>query len=282
MQSGFFQIGFPVGAVRLPITALFRVFILCAVLLIAHPEPEQVASPTPSAYIPQEYHFVWGDEFDGVGLNAAKWTYRYVNRPRDAGFLAEEAIAQPGDGNLHLITSYQDNKFLNGMIQSSASFQCGYFEARIRFQSLQGHHGAFWLQSPLYGKFLDNPGRSGAEIDIAEFFGSGRLQEDTKLNVYWNGYGSEQQTRTQDIYYRQQHGVELSNDFHLFALLWTPEGYTFYIDGGETWRLDEGISDTPEYIVLSLLTSSWENQYLDGRQLPNEMLVDYVRVYRPN
>lgn len=244
---------------------------------------DQDTVPEPSPYVPDGYRFVFGDEFEEVALNEDRWQYRYLHLASyGAGILSKEAVIQSGDGLLHLVTSYEDSQFLTGMIQSVDEFQYGYFEARIQFQALQGHHGAFWLQSPLYGQYLDDPARSGAEINIIEFFGNGRTATDSKQNVYWNEYSSiDLQERSNELFYRDQYGEELSENFRVFSLLWTPDEYVFLIDGVETWRVSEGISQVSQYLVLSLTTSEWENPRLEVDQLPNKMTIDYVRVYSP-
>lgn len=268
---------------RLFLRFISGILLLTLMWLITSVFTRQVNAPPSSANIPAGYEFVFGDEFDIDRLDLSAWQYRYPNSQYLVGFTDEASVVQPGDGYLHLSTRLDGHKFLIGMIQSKETFQYGYFEARIRFQHLQGHHGAFWLQSPLYGQFLDDPGRSGAEIDIIEFFGSGRIQADAQHNVYWNPYASPQrQHRQHNLYIRRNSGAELSDDFHQFALLWTENEYVFFIDGVESWRLNEGISQTEQHIVLSLVTAEWENQRLDASLLPDEMLIDYVRVYTPS
>lgn len=253
--------------------------LVIAVIIVSQRLPHENV-PTPSAFVPEGYHLVFNDEFDNQGLDLEKWAYRFVDEPYLAGYNTHETITQPGDGLLHLNTLFDGGNFLTGMIQSKSAFQYGYFEARIRFQSLQGHHGAFWLQSPLFGSYQDDPGRSGAEIDIVEFFGNGRSKNDAQQNVYWNAYSSSSfQQRSHDVAYRETFGDELSADFHVFGLLWTREEYIFSIDGVETWRTSDGLSHVSENIVLSLITSDWEVDRLDPGRLPDEMLVDYVRVY---
>ena len=257
--------------------------VLVALLCVRPLQAQQLETfePTPSISLPG-FELIFADEFDEPGLNLDVWSHRYTNRAYLAGYNTPNAIVQPGDGRLHLTTRDVDGRFLTGMIQSVEAFQYGYFEASIRFQVLQGHHGAFWLQSPLYGRYLDDPGQSGAEIDIIEFFGEGRSAEDAQHNVYWNAYNSDAlEQRGQGLYYRENHGEELSTDFHRFGLLWTSAEYIFIIDGVETWRMDEGLSHRPQNIVLSLVTSAWENDRLDTALLPDTMLVDYVRVFRP-
>lgn len=265
---------------RLPIIAVVGI-LLTVVVLIALPFMQTPDVPQ-SGHIPPGYNLIWNDEFQGSGLDGNNWRYRYPTQEYLAGFTDEKSVMQPEDGYLHLVTRFDGNKFLVGMIESKKAFRYGYFEARIRFQRLQGHHGAFWLQSPLYNQFLNDPGKSGAEIDIIEFFGNGRTEEDAQHNVYWNPYNSpDLQHRQRNLYIRRDNGVEISKDFHLFALLWTPDEYIFFIDGVESWRLKEGISQTEQNIVLSLVTAEWENKRLDTSKLPDEMLVDYVRVYQP-
>ena len=267
---------------KLSLILPLAILLLSPILSQAQAETEAQGCK-PSMSIPAGYSPIFADEFDDVGLDLTQWEYRYPNRPYLAGFNSETTIIQPGDGYLHLVTSYQNGTFYTGMIQSLDRFQYGYFEACIRFQSLQGHHGAFWLQSPLYGQYLNDAGRSGAEIDVIEFFGSGRQEHDAEQNVYWNPYKPEQlEERSYEISYHQQFGAELSDTFHTFGVLWTSNEYVFFIDGVETWRTSEGLSHIPENVVLSLVTSSWENARLDISRLPDdEMLMDYVRVYAP-
>lgn len=259
------------------------VFIMFSFLMAA-PISANAQDPL-STPIPDGYYLVFEDEFRTDELDTTKWQYRYTDgHEYGEGIAAHEAVQQPGDGYLHLVTSYRDGEFLTGMIRSVDEFRYGYFEARIQFHKLQGHHGAFWLQSPIIGMYPDDPGRSGAEVDIIEYFGDERINvEDAQQNVYWNAYvdGEEQPGVRHEIYYREEYGVELSADFHTFALLWTPDEYVFFIDGAETWRTTEGLSHVDQYIVLSLATSDWDNPKLVIEELPDEMLVDYVRVYAP-
>lgn len=239
--------------------------------------------PSPSPYVPDGYELVFFDEFATEGLNPDNWKHRYnEGHLYGAGIASIGSVSQPGDGYLHLTTNYESEQFLTGMIRSQQQFQYGYFEARIRFQTLQGHHGAFWLQSETYGVFVGDPGQSGAEVDIIEFFGNGRSATDAKQNVYYDPYnsGQEQSGDEFEVFYRDTHdGRELSEDFHIFGMLWNSDEYIFFIDGIETWRTSVGLSHVEEYVILSLTTSAWENDRLESSQLPNEMIVDYVRVY---
>ncbi len=235
---------------------------------------------------PSGYTMTWSDEFSGTALNTSKWRVRYPGM-RDGAMVTAESVSLNGQGQLLLTTFLRDGLVHTGMIGTQQTFQqkYGYFEARIKFQRSQGHHGAFWLQSPTYGLFIDNPEESGTEIDIVEFFGSGRTDRGMFTTVWWNPYSNPSSIKFQPDLgpflstgsrIRRQ---EMSDKFHVYGLLWTPTEYVFYINGIETGRIEQSVSQVNEYIVLSLLSSSWERGRLPLNALPESMIVDYVRVY---
>ena len=53
-------------------------------------------------------------------------------------------------------------------------------------------------------------------------------------------------------------GVLPSDDFHVYSVEWSPKGCIFRMDGRETYRIAEGVSQVPQYFILSLLTADWE------------------------
>ncbi|WP_020472927.1 glycoside hydrolase family 16 protein [Zavarzinella formosa] len=246
--------------------------------------------PKPSEFVPKGYRLVWNDEFDGPNLDLKKWQYRQLGK-RDGAIIAKESVTLDGKGFLRLSTFKKDDVIHSGMIGTEGKFlqKYGYFESRIKFQSMQGHHGSFWLQSPTYGKFIDDPGKSGAEIDIIEYFGAGRKDRGGAVNVYWNPYkpkalrAGPKELDLEPILGKpdpaKKPAPELSDDFHVYALNWTDKGYVFLIDGKELYRTTEGLSHQAQNIVLSLLCSDWERKRLDDSKLPEAMIVDYVRVY---
>jgi len=237
---------------------------------------------------PPGYVMTWSDEFSGTALNTSKWRVRYPGM-RDGAMVTAESVSLNGQGQLLLTTFVRDGLVHTGMIGTQQTFQqkYGYFEARIKFQKSQGHHGAFWLQSPTYGLFLDNPEESGTEIDITEFFGSGRSDKGMFSTVWWNPYSNPSSIKIQPnlgpfLSTSSRRNVrEMSDKFHVYGLLWTPERYVFYINGIEMGRIEQSVSQVNEYIVLSLLSSSWERGRLPLQSLPESMTVDYVRVYAP-
>ena len=72
---------------------------------------------------------------------------------------------------------------------------------------------------------------------------------------------------------------KLKDGWHVFGFLWTPEEYVFYVDGKETWRTTTPVvSQNRKYIILSLEVGEWAGK-IQKAELPDKLLVDYVRVY---
>ena len=68
--------------------------------------------------------------------------------------------------------------------------------------------------------------------------------------------------------------------YHVFSVEWTPKAYVFRVDGVQTLRLTQGVSQVPEFLILSMLSSDWELPTLDRATLPNATEIDWVRVWQ--
>jgi len=247
------------------------------------------------ACVATDYTVVWRDEFEGKVLKTENWTMPSY-KTRDAASLNSEGTISVADGLLHLRTLWRDDAVHASYIQTRGrhSWKHGYFECRLKFQKHQGHHGAFWVQTPDFQSFVDQPGKSGTEMDIIEWFGAGRRRGWAGMNIYYWGTtndGMPGKVRSPSIpdFPKMGGPVEgqpespmgdLSDDFHVYGLLWTEEECVFFWDGTEIMRDTQAISQVPQYVVLSLLCSHWERPRLDVTKLPDGMQIDYVRVYQ--
>lgn len=228
---------------------------------------------SPTQYTPEQlgYRLEWADEFDGTALDPEKWAIRGEG-VRGLGRVSSEAISI-GDGFLKLKAFKKDGEILVGMVGTEGRFMTryGYFECRAQLQRGGGIWAAFWIQSPLISQGED-PAKFGAEIDVVEFFR--KLGTDiVSHNVHW-AYGPNQQT-TRGM---QSYLKGVSEGFHLFAVEWTPESYTFYVDGYKFYEVSIGISQIDEYLILSMEPPQKEE--IHNMRLPDEFVVDYVRVYQ--
>jgi beta-glucanase (GH16 family) len=237
---------------------------------LAQAEPATVFLPSlPSG---KEWKLIWNDEFDGLKLDETKWN-RLGDHKRKEGWWAKEDAYLSGKGTLVLRTKRDGDRYTCGAIDTIGKFQhgFGYFLARCRMPKGEGHWPAFWLQTPGVTKVGDE-GRDGTEIDIVEMpWRDGRIT----MNLHWDGYGKEHKTAGAN----RPKMPELTQGFHDYALLWTPEEYVFFVDGKEVWRTKAGgVAQVAEHIKLTEEIGKWGGDIAKA-QLPDYFEVDYVRVY---
>ena len=231
-------------------------------------EPPDTLPPAPDG---KAWKLVWHDEFDGTKLDETKWDVPPDGKRRD-GWWMRNAISLDGRGHLVLSTLEEGGKYIDGCVRTKGKFEhaFGYYVARIQLQKQPGHWSAFWMMCNGVGKVGDE-GRDGTEIDIYE---KPWLDDRVQHTLHWDGYGKDHKTEGKVV---QAPGV--MKGWHTFGLLWLPDQYVFYVDGKETWRTKAGsVSQVPEYMMLSDEVGKWGGDITKAK-LPDEFLVDYVRVY---
>jgi len=171
--------------------------------------------------------------------------------------------AAPGEPRL-----YASSMLVSRRDDAVFSFVRGVAAARVRFSPLPGQHGAFWLQSDE---------RRDTEIDVIESYGRGRRasaglhvrRRDGSTRPLQQRFGGRFPTGADDDWYRL---------FHTFSVEWTRTEYVFRVDGEEVLRLDQHVSDTPHFVLLSHFVSDWEVGENSGAEASME--VDWVRVWQ--
>ena len=193
------------------------------------------------------------------------------------GALRLSVLDDPDKGTCRVKGKPYDYR-LNGHIGSAYSFVYGHAAARIKFQPMRGQHGSFWLQG--FGTRPTGDAKdTGAEIDIIEYFGDDHPDGGLTSFVYWypTAKGEMAGGWLPDP---EMFGDDWSKKFHVFSVEWTPEKYVFRIDGQVTDTITQGVSGVPEFLILSLLSSDYELQHLEGDdKLPQHMDVDWVKVW---
>jgi beta-glucanase (GH16 family) len=262
---------------------MFRLTTVLILLLAgaAHAEP------------PKGYRLVWEDNFDGDQLDRTKWTPEtYVRRGNP---LTTEAVTVK-DGVLTITTYTEDGKHYTGFLTTRGKFETtyGYLEARIRFHSSPGQWGAFWVHSPTVGKPVGDPATAGTEIDIVEHRARDNKNHDTSnllaMNLHWDGYNPKFHKHAGHSTHIPPSMPSLQDNWHTYALLWTAEGYTFYLDGVEQWKTEKAVSRRSEFLLLTceIEDKGWAGNIPAGGYGPRatsktKMEVDWVRVWQqPN
>jgi beta-glucanase (GH16 family) len=219
----------------------------------------------------ERWQLVWADEFNGAQLDPAQWEILGDSKRRD-GFWIKSDSYLDGQGHLVLRTQKDGDRYTCGAIRTRGRFEhkYGYWVARCKLPTQPGHWPAFWLMCDGVSK-IGNEGRDGTEIDIVEVpWRNGQIT----MNLHWDGYGKDHKSAGTKVT-----RTEITEGFHTFSLLWTPQEYVFYTDGIETWRSAAGgVSQVPEFIKLTEEIGTWGGD-IKKAVLPDYFEVDYVRVY---
>ncbi len=251
------------------------------------------------------FELTWSDEFDGNALNFDKWDGHYFEHGqtmmRRGGYWNTD-LATVSDGNLHIATKYYPDG-LNGSgkpgwytcgIDTSRCViqKNGYFECRCILPKGEGLWSAFWLMSSGMGdeRYYGMNGAMGSEIDIyesASYFKKGKLEKNSVAsNIHIDGYGEHHQSKHICDAYVANNPYE---EFNTYGLEWTQDEYIFYVNGKETGRTKFGVSQVPEWPILSVEVGgengvpadSWAGESIDKHaDEVTDFVIDYVRMYR--
>jgi len=180
----------------------------------------------------QYYRQVWSDEFDGTAIDTSKWQFE-VNC--DGGgnnelqcYTAREQNAKVQNGKLILTArpeNYNGKGYTSARLNTakSASWLFGKFEMRAKLPSGKHLWPAFWMLPTdyKYGTWA-----ASGEIDIMEY--RGQVQNKVEGTLHFGGMWPNnvyQGSGPKDM------GVDLSADFHVFAVEWDKDQIRWYMDG---------------------------------------------------
>ena len=239
---------------------------------------------------PEGYKLVWNDEFNsGSELNANDWTHEVWGKGRVNNELQEYVNHKTPEGNLVTevrngklrITALKENgKVYSGRVYAKVreGWTYGYIEASIKLPKGKGTWPAFWMM-PV--NFTSWP--ADGEIDIMEEVGyhPNYVSSSLHANAHVHTQG------TQVTHEMLCEGAE--DGFHTYAILWTQQNITTYVDGKVQLSYDNrGLGrddwpyDDPFYVILNLAWGGdWGGaQGVDESALPATMEIDYVRVFQ--
>lgn len=249
-----------------------------------------LAAPAPA----KDYRLAWHDEFDGTSVDSNKW--RMVDKKRDDAQQTPDAVAV--SNSIVTISTYTDagthyTGWLDTNKDPGCKFTFGYIEARIRFVNAPGQWSAFWLQSNSNRAYTPENPAAGVEIDVIEHRAVGANNVGDVSNshssaVHWNGY-TLGEAKSRDSKVRSLPAGQSFTDWHTAGVLWTSAGYRFFLDGKEFWSTTEGISESPEFILLTteIKDQGWagnippEGYGPRGASTNPVMQVDWVRLWQP-
>lgn len=237
----------------------------------------------------EEQGLIFVDEFDVDGIpDQNKWSLCPYGKSDWCNQMSESYDqAYVLNGNLVLVGEKKDGKYLAGGIQSKDkfSFSDGRVECRARIvRHPDGAFPAIWMMPQ---KYLYEGWPACGEIDIMEHIRQEPYVHQTIHTHYRNNLGHEEGTtaQTKCNYW----------DYVVYAVEWTPDKLTFFVDGKETfsysnlnlpnetemkqWPFGNGAEF---YLILNMGLGdegTWAGP-MDDANLPAVMEIDWIRVYK--
>ena len=231
----------------------------------------------------------WSDEFNGAAgsaPNGANWNFEtgaggWGNNELQNYTSSRQNSALDGNGNLVITARQEGSGYTSARLTTKGKVQpqYGHLEARIKIPRGQGIWPAFWM---LGGQFPGTPWPDSGEIDIMENVG----YEPHLVHGTLHGPGYSGGAGIGAAYTHPQ-GWSFADDFHTFAIDWEPGRISWSVDGnvyqtrttadvgGNPW-----VYDQPFFFILNVAVGGNWPGYPDGTtQFPQQMVVDYVRVY---
>ena len=241
------------------------------------------------------YHLAWSDEFYLPSINSANWTHQIMG---DGGnlelqyYTARPVNSRVEDGRLVIEAHREDYqvggqtyRFTSARLRTAGKqdFLYGKIEARIKLPRGTGLWPAFWMMPTdnVYGGWA-----ASGEIDIME----------SANDMYIIGgtihYGGEW---PDNVYSGNTYsnGMDFSADYHIYSIEWEPDVIRWYVDSilystKTSWWSSGGEYPAPFnqrfHIILNLAVGGTYTGIYDWRDvttdLPQQMLVDWVRVYQ--
>jgi beta-glucanase (GH16 family) len=219
------------------------------------------------------WQIVFEDEFNEGALDERTWTTAFPwGRDRSSvgelQYYAPDAfrlkngqlsiVAQPAHDGSHAYNS--------GLISSHDSFapEYGRFEIRCKVPQGKGLWPAFWLL-PLDTSWPP-------EIDVFEALGDD--PETVHMTAHWSDGGAHRQKGSEFT------GPDFSKDFHTFAVEWTPEKLTWFVDGVKRHEVSGRSPSGPMYLLANLAVGGdWPGAPDASTRFPASFDIDYIRAY---
>ncbi|KDO27787.1 hypothetical protein SPRG_07386 [Saprolegnia parasitica CBS 223.65] len=263
------------------------VLLLAAATLVIGSQPMVPANATNAN---GKWTLTFSDEFNS--LDRAKWrilndcstTNKCVYNNELQVYLASQVSVSKGNlvieaNNVPYVSpSAGARRYRSGRMDTSGSFAQlhGRFEARVKLPSGQGMWPAFWMM-PRGGRCWPMDG----EIDVLEYIGKRMPHTVHDLHSSANYCGVTGGAKTLALN---------TNDFHIYAVEWTPTSLAWFVDGVQYFKIDatqcrtkpaQLIPTKPFYLILNFAVGGdWPGNPDATSTFPQRLYVDYVRVYK--
>ena len=191
------------------------------------------------------------------------------------------------NGKLLVLNPNKDYTFYGCELTGKEQFKYGRFEAKMKMAAISGTVSSMFL-------YYDNSYLNGEEpwneIDI-EILGKDPTKWQSNIITREGNPSIKKNTSSEVIH---PFNYDATNEFHLYAIIWTPEYIAWEVDSVEVRRDTLGMSrganadgdqvkfmteqQTLRFNLWASKTPSWTGKFT-GIGLPIEQQIDYVRAY---
>ena len=114
------------------------------------------------------------------------------------------------------------------------------------------------------------------EFDILEFL-SGWGPFRYNLAFHWDGYGKNHKAGGTSCNYV----LPDKDGFITTGVYWIPGFAAYYAQGKEIMHWESPrVCSVPSYIMFNMVSGGWDNEPLEDAKLPDDFVIDYVRVWQ--
>ncbi|MBX2837999.1 MAG: glycoside hydrolase family 16 protein [Gammaproteobacteria bacterium] len=170
-----------------------------------------------------------------------------------------------------------EQDYISGVLTTEKGFsqQYGRFEAQLKLPKGKGLWSAFWLL-PSFDQWPEGIAIL-PEIDVMEHLGHEPSTFHTTLHTNQSG-------ELKSYPYDNTVKADLTQDFHLYSVIWTPKDVTWYIDKEKVAHHPTPDDFTrPVHFLLNLAVGGdWPGNPDRTTQFPATYSIDYVRAFTDN
>ena len=244
----------------------------------------------------QGWRLVWSDEFEGDKLDESRWSYQYGTGASEGlygwgnnelqYYTDREENVFVKDGKLHIVARdeiYEESIFTSARIRTihKGDWRYGKFEIRAKMPIGQGIWPAIWMMPTdnVYGGWA-----ASGEIDIMEYLGHEPHRVHGTLH-----YGGESPNNVHTGTHYDLPSGTFHEDFHTFTLEWEYGEMRWYVNGEHyqtqnDWYTERHPFPAPFdqrfHMILNVAVGgNWPGYPDHTTEFPQEMVIDYVRVY---
>lgn len=167
--------------------------------------------------------------------------------------------------------------YVSGVLTTEKSFaqQHGRFEVRAKVPEGQGLWSAFWLL-PSFNQWPEGVAVL-PEIDVMEHLGH-------QANTYHTTLHTNQTGPLTSHPYDHTVKQRLTDEYHLYSVVWTPKSVSWYLDG--QWTASHPTPEDftrPVHFLLNLAVGgNWPGSPDASTEFPAQYDIDYVRAWTDN